>query len=198
MKKLHIVKQGYKVDRSAREAKNGHSSFLLWFTGLSGSGKSTLANAVEQKLHEQGFNTYVLDGDNIRGGLNQDLDFSEASRKENIRRIGEVSNLMLDAGIITLTAFISPFSSEREAVKKLVGENSFIEVFVDCPLEECEKRDVKGLYKKARSGEIKNFTGISSPFETPVDPDIRIPTAEMSLEEGVDKIFDLINAKLKM
>jgi adenylylsulfate kinase len=195
--KLHIVKQHYKVDRKARNEMKKHSSFLVWFTGLSGSGKSTLANAVEQKLYEQGLHTYILDGDNIRSGLNQDLDFSEASRRENIRRIGEVANLMVDAGVVTLSAFISPFKRERDLVKSLVGEDSYIEVFVDCPVEECEKRDVKGLYKKARAGEIKNFTGISSPFEKPEAPQITIPTAEVSIEEGVSKIVELVQNKLK-
>lgn len=196
MEKLHLVKQDYKVDRMARENANGHKSLLLWFTGLSGSGKSTLANAVEQQLHQNKLKTYVLDGDNVRTGLNKDLDFSEESRKENIRRIGEVANLMLDAGLITLSAFISPFKAERQFVRELVGSESFVEIFVDCPLEECEKRDVKGLYAKARKGEIKNFTGISSPFEAPESPDIRIPTAEISLEEGIQQILDYLNTKL--
>lgn len=196
-KKLHIIPQDYRVDRFQRNKMNNHSSFLIWFTGLSGSGKSTLANLVEQKLNENDIHTYILDGDNIRSGLNKDLDFSEDSRRENIRRIGEVSKLMVDAGLVTLSAFISPFSKERKLVKSLVGNDRYVEVFVDCPVEECEKRDVKGLYKKARSGEIKHFTGISSPFEVPQDPDIRIPTAEISIEEGANRIIELIKNKLK-
>lgn len=192
----NIIRHDYKVDRKKRNKSFGHSSFVIWFVGLSGSGKSTLANVVEQRLFERNFHTYTLDGDNVRSGLNKDLDFSDESRKENIRRIGELSNLLVDAGIITLSAFISPFAKERELVKNIVGKDNFIEVFVDCPIEECEKRDVKGLYKKARSGEIKNFTGISSPFEKPQNPDLRIPSLEMSIEEGVDKIMALLEKRI--
>ncbi|CAE7329386.1 cysC, partial [Symbiodinium sp. CCMP2456] len=167
----------------------GHNSFAIWFAGLSGSGKSTLASALEKRLYQRGLRTFILDGDNIRSGLNKDLDFSEESRRENIRRIGEVAKLMIDAGCIVLSAFISPFRQEREMVKSMVGEENYVEVFVNCPLEECEKRDVKGLYAKARAGEISNFTGISSPFEAPENPDVKVPTHQLSLEEGVERII---------
>ena len=169
---------------------------MIWFIGLSGSGKSTLASLLEKKLYERGIGTYILDGDNIRSGLNKDLDFSDASRKENIRRIGEVAKLMVDAGVVALTAFISPFKEERVSVKKLVGADRYVEVYVDCPVEECEKRDVKGLYAKARKGEISNFTGISSPFEIPENPDVAVKTAELGVEEGVEKIMKVIENKL--
>ncbi len=174
----------------------GHNSFVIWFIGLSGSGKSTLASLLEKKLYERGISTYILDGDNIRSGLNKDLDFTDASRKENIRRIGEVAKLMVDAGVVTLTAFISPFKEEREMVKNLVGADRYVEVYVNCPVEECEKRDVKGLYAKARKGEISNFTGISSPFEIPETPDVAVKTAEVSVEEGVEEIMKVIEERL--
>ncbi len=196
--KLHIIPHSHSITRADRERLNGHRALVVWFIGLSGSGKSTLASMLEQKLHEQGQRTFILDGDNIRSGLNKDLDFSESARKENIRRIGEVASLMVDAGVVTLTAFISPFREERELVKSLVGEDRYVEVFVDCPLEECEKRDVKGLYAKARAGEISNFTGISSPFETPQNPAVTVKTAEMTVVEGVEKILAVINDKLKL
>lgn len=194
----HIVKQDYKIDRKLRMVLKKHSSLLVWFTGLSGSGKSTIANAVEQKLYENNLHTYVLDGDNIRHGLNKDLDFSNDARRENMRRIAEVSNLMLDAGVITLSAFISPFIEERTLVKTIVGEDNYLEIFVDCPIEECERRDVKGLYKKARSGEIKNFTGISSPFEIPENPNLIVKTATTSLEDSVSQVVTLIKNKLQV
>jgi len=195
--KLHIIPHDHKVNREERERLNGHKSFVVWFTGLSGSGKSTLAGALENRLHQKGFSTYILDGDNVRSGLNSDLDFSEGSRKENIRRIAEVSGLMVDAGLIVLSAFVSPHRSERQRVKETVGEDSYVEVFVNCPLEECEKRDVKGLYKKARKGEISNFTGISSPFEEPENPDVLVPTHQLTIEEGVELIWKTIESKLK-
>lgn len=194
--KLHIIPHKHAITRVDRNKQRGHNSFLIWFVGLSGSGKSTLANALEKRLHQQGLGTFILDGDNVRSGLNKDLDFSDASRKENIRRIAEVAKLMVEEGVITLTAFISPFEEERAYVKKLLGDNHFVEVYVNCPLEECEKRDVKGLYAKARAGEISNFTGISSPFEEPTNPDVKIPTHKMSVEEGVEKILEKITAKL--
>lgn len=162
---------------------------MIWFTGLSGSGKSTLAVALEKVLFDKGFKTYLLDGDNVRQGLNKDLAFDDGGRIENIRRIGEVANLMLDAGIIVLSAFISPFRSDRELVKKTVGVNSYFEVFVDCPLEVCEQRDVKGLYQKAREGAIKNFTGVDSPYETPINSDIIIKTNELSLTDSLDLLL---------
>lgn len=194
--KLHIIPHNHDITAEDRRKLHDHNSLVIWFIGLSGSGKSTLASLLEKKLYERGMSTYVLDGDNIRSGLNKDLDFSDASRKENIRRIGEVANLMVDAGVITLTAFISPFKEERELVKNLVGSNRYVEVYVDCPLEECEKRDVKGLYAKARKGEISSFTGISSPFEVPENPDVVVKTAEMSVEEGVHRILNILEPKL--
>jgi len=169
-----------------------HKPLLIWFTGLSGSGKSTIANELEKRLFDVGVHTYILDGDNVRKGLNSDLDFTEKGRIENIRRIGEVSNLFLDAGLVVLSAFVSPFRSDRSLVKKLAGDGNYIEVFVDCPLEVCEARDVKGLYKKARKGEIKDFTGISAPFEVPESPEIEINTAQLSIGESVQKVLDYI------
>jgi adenylyl-sulfate kinase len=165
---------------------------VIWFTGLSGSGKSTLATHLEFQLYSQNFKTYLLDGDNIRTGLNSDLDFSDYSRKENIRRIGEVSKLLLDAGLIVITAFISPFQEDRDQVRSIVGNDNFIEVFVDCPLEICEQRDVKGLYKKARAGEVSNFTGISSPYERPLNPDITVNTHLQKLNESLTLLIDYI------
>ncbi len=196
--KLHIIPHSHDITAADRRKLRNHNSFVIWFIGLSGSGKSTLASLLEKKLYERGIGTYILDGDNIRSGLNKDLDFSDASRKENIRRIGEVAKLMVDAGVVALTAFISPFKEERELVKKLVGADRYVEVYVDCPVEECEKRDVKGLYAKARKGEISNFTGISSPFEIPENPDVAVKTAELSVEEGVEKIMKVIENKLRV
>lgn len=193
----NIVPHNHSINLEKRIEKNGHKPKLIWFTGLSGSGKSTLANALEVFLFNQGLNTYILDGDNVRSGLNNDLDFTEESRKENIRRISEVSKLFVDAGIIVLTAFISPFREDRQNAKELVGDQNFIEIFVDCPLEVCEKRDVKGLYAKARKGLIKNFTGIDSPFEKPENPDIYVNTDEMSLEDSLKIIKDKVLPKLK-
>jgi adenylylsulfate kinase len=196
--KLHIIPHSHAISRADRIAQQEHPSLVIWFIGLSGSGKSTLASELERRLFEMGKRTYILDGDNVRSGLNKDLDFSDASRKENIRRIGEVANLMLDAGIIALTAFISPFEEERQMVKKLVGADNYMEVFVNCPIEECEKRDVKGLYAKARRGEISNFTGITSPFEEPQAPDVKVPTHQLSVEEGVDLVLELLKKRLKV
>lgn len=196
--KLHIIPHNHQVGREDRRRLQNHNSFAIWFTGLSGSGKSTLAGELEKRLYEKGFRTFILDGDNIRSGLNKDLDFSETSRKENIRRIGEVAKLMVDAGCIVLSAFISPFKEERQLVRDLVGEENYVEVFVNCPLEEAEKRDVKGLYAKARAGEISNFTGISSPFEEPETPDVKVPTHELSIDEGVEIILSTIETKLKL
>jgi adenylylsulfate kinase len=196
--KLHIIPHSHAISRADRIAQQEHPSLVIWFIGLSGSGKSTLASELERRLFEMGKRTYILDGDNVRSGLNKDLDFSDASRKENIRRIGEVANLMLDAGIIALTAFISPFEEERQMVKKLVGADNYMEVFVNCPIEECEKRDVKGLYAKARRGEISNFTGITSPFEEPLTPDVKVPTHQLSVEEGVDLVLELLKKRLKL
>lgn len=190
--KLHIIPHDHKIGREDRERLLGQKARVLWFVGLSGSGKSTLASRVEQELHQMGKLTYILDGDNVRAGLNKDLDFSEASRVENIRRIGEVSKLMLDAGVMVLTAFISPFRADRQAVKDLVGADRFVEIHVDCPVEECEKRDVKGLYKKARAGEISNFTGITSPFEIPENPDVRVQTHLNDIDTCTNIILDYL------
>ena len=180
------------VTRERRKDLNSHKSVILWFTGLSGSGKSTLAHAVEEELHQAGCRTFVFDGDNVRHGLCANLSFSEADRHENIRRIGEMAKLFIEAGVIAMTAFISPFRSDRERVRALVSENDFIEIYCDSPLEVCEDRDVKGLYKKARKGEIKNYTGISSPYEKPVHPDLVLDTANKSVEENVAKVLDFL------
>ena len=184
----NIIPNQFSVSKNQRSQLNNHGSFLIWFTGLSGSGKSTIANAVEQQLAQKGFHTFLLDGDNIRHGLNKDLGFTEADRIENIRRIGEVSKLMTDAGLIVITAFISPFQSERNMVRELIGAGEFIEIFVDTPLQIAEKRDVKGLYAKARAGELKNFTGIDSPYERPSKPEIIIDTCKLSVETAADTI----------
>lgn len=194
---LHTVKHDYKTSKTDREILHGHKAYLLWFTGLSGSGKSTLANLVEITLHKQGLSTYILDGDNIRQGINKDLSFAPEDRTENIRRIAEISNLMLNAGVITLAAFVSPYIKDREEVQQIVGLDNFIEIFVNTSLEECERRDVKGLYKKARSGEIKNMTGISAPYEAPINPDLEVITDGQSIEESVEIIINFITKKLK-
>jgi len=194
---LHTVKHNYKTSKTDREILHGHKAYLLWFTGLSGSGKSTLANLVEIALHKQGLSTYILDGDNIRQGINKDLSFAPEDRTENIRRIAEISNLMLNAGVITLAAFVSPYIKDREEVQQIVGLDNFIEIFVNTSLVECERRDVKGLYKKARSGEIKNMTGISAPYEAPINPDLEIITDGQSIEESVENIINFITKKLK-
>jgi bifunctional enzyme CysN/CysC len=181
--------QAVDIDKKARAAQKGQTPKVLWFTGLSGSGKSTIANLVEKKLHGEGHHTYLLDGDNVRHGLNRDLGFTDVDRVENIRRIGEVAKLMVDAGLIVLTAFISPYVAERRMVREMLEEGEFFEVYVDTPLEVCEARDVKGLYAKAREGKIKNFTGIDSPYEAPVQPEIYVNTAEMSAEAAADLII---------
>jgi adenylylsulfate kinase len=183
------------VTRQRREQKNAHKSAVLWFTGLSGSGKSTLAHAVEEQLHQNGLNTFVLDGDNMRHGLCNDLGFSNTDRKENIRRISETAKLLLEAGVITLTAFISPFKAERATARNLMPHGDFIEIHCFCPLTVCEQRDVKGLYKKARLGEIKDFTGISSPYEEPDNPDLKVDTSQLTLEESVQKVISLLRAR---
>ena len=187
--------QALDISRDAHAALKNQRPGVLWFTGLSGSGKSTIANLVEKKLHALGHHTFLLDGDNVRHGLNKDLGFTEADRIENIRRVGEVAKLMTDAGLIVLTAFISPFRAEREMVRAMIPEGEFIEIFVDTPLEEAERRDVKGLYRKARSGELRNFTGIDSPYEAPDSPDLRIDTRSVSPEEAADRIVDLLTER---
>ncbi|MDO8991265.1 MAG: adenylyl-sulfate kinase [Sideroxyarcus sp.] len=194
----NIVWQPSIVQRGDREAQNRHGSCVLWFTGLSGSGKSTLAHAVEEVLHESGCRTYVLDGDNVRHGLCGDLAFSEADRRENIRRVGEVSRLFVEAGMIVLTAFISPFREERERVRELIGETDFVEIHCHCPLEVCEQRDVKGLYQKARQGLIREFTGISSPYQAPENPALCINTAEMSLLDSVGQVMCFLQSQGKV
>ena len=184
--------QSFSIVKKDRERLNGHSGKVVWFTGLSGSGKSTLANALEQELHAQGRRTYVLDGDNIRQGLNKDLGFSDAARAENIRRIAEVAKLMMDAGLVVLTASISPFRQDREAARALIGRADFVEVFVDTPLEVCEQRDPKGLYKKARDGQLLNMTGIDSPYEAPENPDLAITGQPVQIEVAVQRIVALL------
>lgn len=192
----NTLEYNYKISRSDREKHHGHRAFLIWFTGLSGSGKSTLANAVEVELYKKGISTYTLDGDNVRQGINKDLGFSPEDRTENVRRIAEISNLMIDAGIVTLAAFISPYFEDRENIKTIVGDDRFTEIYVNTSLEECERRDVKGLYKKAREGKITNMTGISAPYEPPVNPDLEIKTDHQSIETSVQVILDFIVKKI--
>ena len=196
--KENIIKHNYTISLEERTKLMHQKSFLLWFTGLSGSGKSTIANALERKLHEEGYKTYALDGDNIRQGINQDLTFSAEDRTENIRRIAEVAHLLVDAGVIVLAAFVSPYKKDRENIVNIVGNDNFVEIFVNTSLEECEKRDVKGLYKKARSGEIKNFTGVNAPYEAPDNPDVEVITDNLSVDESVLKIYNTIKQKLKI
>jgi adenylylsulfate kinase len=183
------------VNRNRRQKLNKHKSVIIWFTGLSGSGKSTLAHAVEEELHQDGCRTFVFDGDNVRYGLCANLSFSEEDRHENIRRIGEMAKLFIEAGVIALTAFISPYRADRERVRALVSENDFIEIYCNSPLEVCEERDVKGLYKRARKGEIKNYTGISSPYEEPEHPDLVLDTANETVEDNVEKILDMLEER---
>ena len=187
-----------KVSQAQRQILLNQKPKLIWFTGLSGSGKSTLAVQLEAQLFSMGFKTYLLDGDNIRSGLNKDLSFTDEARVENIRRIGEVSKLMLDAGLIVLSAFISPFEADRKQVKTIVGSENYTEVFVNAPLDVCEQRDVKGLYKKARKGEVKNFTGIDSPYEIPENPDITIHTHQLSVEEAMGQLMKLVLPKIRV
>ena len=188
----NVVWHNATVIRQRRNAQNNHKSVVLWFTGLSGSGKSTLAHAVEEELHQIGCRTMVLDGDNMRHGLCKDLNFSDESRKENIRRIGEVAKLFIESGVITLTAFISPFKEERDKVRKLLANQDLIEIYVKCPISVCEARDVKGMYKKAKANEIKNFTGISSPYEAPESPGLIVDTDQETLDESVDKVLGVL------
>ncbi len=198
MSNKNIVWHDHHVTKQKRSQNKNQKPCVLWFTGLSGSGKSTIANAVESKLIEMCKHTYLLDGDNIRMGLNKGLTFSDEDRIENIRRIGEVSKLFVDAGTIVLTAFISPFQKERDAVRSLVGKEEFIEVFIDTPLEVCELRDPKGLYQKARKGEIPNFTGISSPYEAPLNPEIHIINDNVTIEAIVEQIIKYLTVKNKL
>ena len=198
MSDINIVAQIHDITKSDRNNLTGNNSFVIWFTGLSGSGKSTLANNLEKKLLSEGILTYILDGDNIRGGLNKDLDFTENGRVENIRRIGEVAKLMTDAGVVVLTAFISPFKEDRNTVRRLLNDGEFIEIYVKCDLSTCEERDVKGLYSKAREGKIKNFTGIDSPYEEPENPEITVDTSVMNINDCVETIYKYIEPKLRI
>ncbi len=191
----HLIWHQATVTRQSRELLNGHKSVILWFTGLSGAGKSTLSHAVEDALYKAGCRTFVMDGDNVRHGLCGDLGFTDADRQENIRRVAETAKLMLEAGLITLTAFISPFKEERNLARRLVPHGEFIEIHCYCDLAICEQRDVKGLYKKARQGEIKHFTGISSPYEEPEKPELRVNTGTSSLQECVDQVLGLLTQR---
>ena len=194
MKTLNTIHHNATVTRERRNQLNGHKSVVIWFTGLSGSGKSTLAHSVEEELYKLGCRTYVLDGDNVRHGLSSNLTFSDDDRKENIRRIGEAANLMMEAGIITMTAFISPFKEDRNLVRQLLPQGDFIEIYCKASLETCESRDVKGLYKRARAGKIKNYTGIDSPYEVPVNPELVINTEVESLEESTAKVIGFLKS----
>ena len=185
----NISWQNHKITRVENEMLNSHRSFCLWFTGLSGAGKSTLANVVQQRLHHVGIHTYLMDGDNVRHGLNGDLGFSSEDRKENVRRVAEVAGLFVDAGIVVISALISPFERDRQMARNVFGAGDFVEVFVDCPIEICIERDPKGLYKKAEAGMIREFTGISSPYESPKSPELRVNTAEFTIEECVEQIM---------
>jgi len=192
---LEIIYHNATVTRERRNQLNGHKSVVIWFTGLSGSGKSTLAHSVEEELYKLGHRTFVLDGDNVRHGLSSDLIFSDNDRKENIRRIGETAKLMMEAGVIAMTAFISPFKKDRNLVRQLLSQGDFIEIYCKASLEICESRDVKGLYKRARAGEIKNYTGIDSPYEAPDNPELVIDTESESLEESVIKVIGFLKSK---
>ncbi|MCE9680079.1 adenylyl-sulfate kinase [Shewanella sp. AS1] len=194
-KSSDVVWHQASVSHLERVAANGHQGAVLWFTGLSGSGKSTVANAVDKMLHDLGCKSYVLDGDNVRHGLNGDLGFSDSDRVENIRRIGEVAKLFVDAGLLVSTAFISPFAADRQMVRHLLKDKPFIEVFIDTPLEVCEQRDPKGLYKKARAGEIKQFTGIDSAYESPKTPEIHVKTATQDVQQSAQQVVDYLRSK---
>lgn len=189
----NVTYNRYSVTREDREKQNGHKSVVLWFTGLPSSGKSTIARGVEEKLHQMGCRTFVLDGDNVRHGLCSDLGFSDKDRVENIRRIGELVKLFIEAGIIVLTAFISPLKADRDRIRSLLKEGDFIEIYCKCPVEVCEQRDVKGYYKKARAGEIQDYTGVSSPYEEPEKPEIIIETNKLSLSESINNIIQYLS-----
>ncbi len=194
-KATNIVWHQGAVNREDREKLNGHKGATVWLTGLSGSGKSTIAVDLEKRLAERGVRTYILDGDNVRHGLNKNLGFSPEDRTENIRRIGEVAKLFTDAGLVAITAFISPYRADRDQVRALMKAGDFVEILVDCPVEVCEQRDVKGLYKKARAGEIKEFTGISAPYEAPANPELTVPSHQLTVEAAVVKIVDYLQSK---
>jgi adenylylsulfate kinase len=193
---MNLTEANFQITRAQKEKLNGHKSFVVWLSGFSGSGKSTIANALEVSLFEKGIRSFCLDGDNTRLGINKDLGFSSADRTENIRRVAEMSKLFLESGTIVITSFISPLISDREMAKNIIGDSDFVEVFINCPLEICEERDVKGLYAKARRGEIKDFTGIDSPFEEPLKADIELYTNQNSIEECVEIIMEKISGKL--
>jgi adenylylsulfate kinase len=195
MKTLNTIYHNATVTRERRNQLNDHKSVVIWFTGLSGSGKSSLAHSVEEELHNLDCRTFVLDGDNIRHGLSSNLSFSDDDRKENIRRIGEVAKLMMESGVIAMTAFISPFKKDRNLVRQLLPQGDFIEIYCNASLEACESRDVKGLYKRARAGEIKNYTGIDSPYEAPSNPELVIDAESELLEESVAKVLDFLKSK---
>ena len=192
----NIFRYNFNISKADRQRIHKHKAFLILFTGLSCSGKSSIANALELKLNHLNISTYTLDGDNIRLGISNDLGFSAEDRTENIRRIAEIGNLFIDAGVVTLACFVSPYIKDRDNVKKIVGHDNYIEIFVNTSLEECERRDTKGLYKKARKGEIKNMTGISAPYEIPVSPDLEIDTVKDSIDKSVEKIFKFLEKKL--
>lgn len=194
----NIFRQSFEITKRVREKWNGHKSLLIWYTGLSGSGKSTLANAVEKELYHKGYNSYTLDGDNIRRGINSDLGFSQEDRLENIRRVVEISKLMMDAGIIVNAAFISPLISDRKIIKDIVGVDHLLEIHVSTSLEECERRDVKGLYEKARKGLIKDFTGVTSKYEPPKNPDVVIDTQDKDISVCANEILTKIISKIKL
>lgn len=196
MNRNNLTSHKQYIAKSQRNQQNGHRSFVIWMTGLSGAGKSTLANELATYFFQKNIKAYILDGDNVRLGLNSDLSFSDKDRSENIRRVAEVAKLMIDAGMIVITAFISPFSADRLMAKNIIGAENFVEVFVDASLENCEKRDVKGLYQKARKGEVKSFTGIDSPFEKPENPTITIHTDQMNLEECIAAILAKIDYEI--
>ena len=191
----NLTKHNFLVSRDQREKINGHPGIVIWFTGLSASGKSTIANALDVELNKRGLRTYILDGDNVRMGLNKDLGFSPESRKENIRRISEVAKLFADSGTIVMTAFISPYKKDRESAREVI-DSDYVEVFVNTPVEECINRDPKGLYKKARKGEIANFTGVTCEFEKPADPDLHIETQREEIEESIRRIFKYIHDRI--
>ena len=195
MKTPNTVYHNATVTRERRNQLNDHKSVVIWFTGLSGSGKSTLAHSVEEELHNLGCRTFALDGDNVRHGLSSNLNFSDDDRKENIRRIGEAAKLMMESGVIAMTAFISPFKKDRNLVRQLLPQGDFIEIYCNASLEACESRDVKGLYKRARAGEIKNYTGIDSPYEAPENPELVVNTESESLEESIAKVIDFLKSK---
>ncbi len=195
MKNANLVYHHATVTRERRKQLNQHKSVVLWFTGLSGSGKSTMSHALEERLFNKGCRTFVLDGDNVRHGLNSNLDFSDKDRKENIRRIGEVSKIMMEAGFIIMTAFISPYREDRIAARNLIPNGDFIEIYCKASLETCEARDVKGLYKRARAGEIKNYTGIDSPYEVPENADLIIDTEQETIEDSVSIIMSFLKKK---